>query len=204
MAHNDNPPDALMLAVQDSPKPERADAARNRKILLEAASRILRDKGISALSMESVAAAAGVGIGTVYRRFGDRSGLAYALVDETEREFQAAFISGPPPLGPGAPPGDRLRAYLHRHVDRLAEQAELLAMAENGTNRFRLGAYYVQRRHVSMLINEINPDLDNHYLADTLIAPLTGRLFLHQTVDQGMSIERIKAGLDQLLDGITS
>lgn len=204
MAHYDNPPGALMLAVQDSPKPERADAARNRKILLEAASRILRDEGTSALSMESVAAAAGVGIGTVYRRFGDRSGLAYALVDETERKFQAAFISGPPPLGPGAPPGDRLRAYLHRHVDRLAEQAELLAMAENGANRFRAGAYSVQRRHVSMLINEINPELDHHYLADALIAPLTGRLFLHQTVDQGMSSERIKAGLDQLLHGITS
>ena len=52
--------------------------------------------------MAEVAAAAGVGVGTLYRRFGDRSGLAYALIDERERAFQSAFIEGPSPLGPGA------------------------------------------------------------------------------------------------------
>ena len=54
--------------------------------------------------MEDVAHAACVGTGTLYRRFGDRAGLALALLDEQEREFQNALITGPPPLGPGAPP----------------------------------------------------------------------------------------------------
>ena len=40
--------------------------------------------------MDAVAEAAGVGKGTLYRRFGDRNGLAYAILDEREREFQEA------------------------------------------------------------------------------------------------------------------
>jgi AcrR family transcriptional regulator len=55
--------------------------------------------------MDAVAAEAGVGKGTLFRRFGDRAGLAVALLDERERDLQAAVLSGPPPLGPGAPPG---------------------------------------------------------------------------------------------------
>lgn len=193
----------VMLTLQDRPRPERADAARNRRILLDAATQILRRDGVTALSMETVASAAGVGIGTVYRRFGDRSGLAYALLDQHEQTLQADFMFGPPPVGPGAPPGERLHAFLHRSVDMLTEQAEILAMAESGTQHYRTGAYGVRRRHVTMLLHEINPELDTTYLADALLATLSGRLFLHQNTDEGMSTDRIKAGLDQLLRGIT-
>ncbi|NDL58447.1 TetR/AcrR family transcriptional regulator [Phytoactinopolyspora mesophila] len=194
---------SVSLTLQDRPRPERADAARNRRILLDAAARILRDDGVAALSMETVAAAAGVGIGTVYRRFGDRSGLAYALLDQHERTFQAGFMFGAPPLGPGAPAADRLHAFLHRCVDLLSEQAEILAMAESSSQHYQTGAYGVRRRHISMLLDEINPELDATYLADALLATLSGRLFLHQNTDDGMSADRIKSGLDQLLRGIT-
>ena len=54
--------------------------------------------------MDQVAAAAGVGKGTLFRRFGDKSGLAAALLDARERVLQEAVLFGPPPLGPGAPP----------------------------------------------------------------------------------------------------
>jgi len=47
-------------------------------------------------------AAAGVGKGTLIPRFGDRAGLAVALLDERERELQERILSGRPPLGPGA------------------------------------------------------------------------------------------------------
>ena len=55
--------------------------------------------------MEAVAAAAGVGKGTVFRRFGDRTGLVRALISDTEIEMQERMIRGAPPLGPGAPAG---------------------------------------------------------------------------------------------------
>src|SRR5437899_10306413 len=102
MARKDEAPAGRnLLPMVGQPPPERADAARNRRALLCAAQRILTESGVEGLSMDRVAAEACVGVGTVYRRFGDRSGLAYALLDETAPPFQESFLVGPPPLGPG-------------------------------------------------------------------------------------------------------
>ncbi|WP_159062424.1 TetR/AcrR family transcriptional regulator, partial [Streptomyces caniscabiei] len=100
----------LTPTATDQPR-LRADAARNRTRLLEVAARLAAECGAANLTMEAVATAAEVGKGTVFRRFGDRFGLMVALLDHQERELQAAFLSGPPPLGPEAPPVDRLRAF---------------------------------------------------------------------------------------------
>src|SRR6476620_1660716 len=95
--------------LQPDPNPrERADAARNRERILVAAGELVAESGIEAVSMEDVARAACVGTGTLYRRFGDRAGLADALLDEQTREFQNELIAGPPPLGPGAGASERL------------------------------------------------------------------------------------------------
>jgi AcrR family transcriptional regulator len=67
---------------------ERADAAPSRRALLAAAREILAESGVAALSMDCVAARAGVGVGTVYRRFADRAGLAFALLNNEEEAFQ--------------------------------------------------------------------------------------------------------------------
>src|SRR4051812_40024312 len=66
---------------------ERADAARNRLKVLAAAERLFAAQGVGAVSMDEVATVAGVGKGTLYRRFGDKSGLAAALLDEREAEL---------------------------------------------------------------------------------------------------------------------
>jgi hypothetical protein len=84
--------------------PERSDAARNRRALLDAAAELIAESGPATLTMEGVARRAGVGKGTVFRRFGSRAGLMLALLDHSEHQLQAAFIAGPPPLGPRADP----------------------------------------------------------------------------------------------------
>ena len=88
------------LTVTDSAPPERGDAARNRVLLLDAARRLIADRGTDAVTMDDVAAAAGVGKGTLFRRFGSRAGLMIVLLDEDEKVEQQAFMFGPPPLGP--------------------------------------------------------------------------------------------------------
>lgn len=62
-------------------RPLRADAERNRLRILAAASRVFAERGLDA-SLDDVAAAAEVGVGTVYRRFGDKERLIEALVEE--------------------------------------------------------------------------------------------------------------------------
>ena len=95
-----------------TPPRERADAARNRRRILDAAAALFAELGVDGVSLDAVAAAAGVGKGTVFRRFGDKSGLAAALLDERERELQAALLSGPPPLGSGCA-ARRARRRIH-------------------------------------------------------------------------------------------
>ncbi|MGH7458926.1 MAG: TetR/AcrR family transcriptional regulator [Longimicrobiaceae bacterium] len=192
----------IRLPVFGEVSPERADAARNRRRILEAAERLVAEQGVEGLCVSDVAEAAGVGVGTLYRRFGNRAGLAYALLDERTREFQAAFLSGPAPLGPGASPVERVRAFVHGYVDYLLEaHIELILMAETASPgvRYHSGAYQFHRAHVSILIREVHPDADTEYLAEALLAPLAADLYVHQRREQGMNIGRIKAGLDQLL-----
>ena len=63
---------------------ERGDAARNRRLLLDAARTLIAERGPDAVSTDDIAAAAGVGKGTLFRRFGSRAGLMLELLDEDE------------------------------------------------------------------------------------------------------------------------
>ena len=105
-----------LLPMFDQPPRERSDAARNREALLAAAALLVEDHGVDAVTMDSVAAAAGVGKGTVFRRFDSREGLMAALLNRSETEWQGLVISGPPPLGPGAPAIERLHAFGHSRM----------------------------------------------------------------------------------------
>ncbi|WP_078294351.1 TetR/AcrR family transcriptional regulator [Mycobacterium sp. D16R24] len=114
----------LSVDLAQNPTRERAVATRNRVRLLEAARQILDEVGPDNMSMDAVANAAGVGKGTLFRRFGSRTGLLLALLDHEEHIEQQAFMFGPAPLGPDAPPLTRLiafgrarLAFLERHLD---------------------------------------------------------------------------------------
>src|SRR5687768_10383657 len=96
---------------------ERADAARNRQRILAAAVRLFDRHGVDAVSLDRVAREAGVSKATLFRRFGDRQALFLALIDEHERALQDAILTGPPPLGPGAPAPERLHAFLAELLD---------------------------------------------------------------------------------------
>jgi AcrR family transcriptional regulator len=183
---------------------ERADAARNRRALLVAAHAILVKHGIDALSMDAVAAEAGVGTGTVYRRFTDRSGLAFALLDDTERRFQAAFMTGPAPLGPCAPPAVRIRAFMHAQLDRLETDAELLAMAaaRSPVTRYTSAPYLTARLHLVGLLTAVGTSTDPGYLADALLALVQPGLFLYQRHSLHLGLARLKDRIDHLLAAV--
>src|SRR4051812_21897022 len=100
-----------LLPLLEDVAPERRDAARNREALLVAARELVDHCGIDGVTTDAVAVRAGVGKGTVFRRFGSREGLMAALLDFSETEWQASVISGPAPLRPGAPAMERLLAF---------------------------------------------------------------------------------------------
>ena len=70
-----------MTNVPASTRPLRADAARNRQALIDAAYDAFRRGGVSA-SLDDIAKSAGVGPGTLYRHFPHRDELVLAVIDE--------------------------------------------------------------------------------------------------------------------------
>ena len=201
-------PDEL-LVLRRSPPRERADAARNRTAVLDAAAALFRAHGVEGISMDAVAAAAGVGKGTLFRRFGDRAGLAVALLDERERRLQEAILFGPAPLGPGpgapAPPPDRrLLAFIDAYLDYVLEHLDLVRMSETGSPgaRYRIGAYRFWHRHVALLLAAARPRRDADADAHTLLAALAAE-HLHAVVPE-LGAGRVRAATLAMTAALTS
>ncbi|MEU0539263.1 helix-turn-helix domain-containing protein [Nocardia sp. NPDC005978] len=181
----------LVLPLADGEPVERADAARNRRLLLDAAAELVQTHGADALTMDALAKHAGVGKGTVFRRFGNRAGLMYALLDESDRKLQAAYMFGPPPLGPGAPPLDRLIAYGRARLSFTEIEGDVLRAATDQPKKFQGAPYAVTKTHVSMLLRQAGTDGEISLLADSLLAPLEAALVLHQMRVLGFTREQV-------------
>ncbi len=182
---------------------ERADAARNRQKILAAAEELIAARGVEGVSMDDVARAACVGKGTLYRRFGDRAGLARALLDEREGAFQEDCIRGPAPIGPGAPAGERLLAFGHGYFDLLETHGHLLTMSEWGiASRYQAPPYAFYRVHLAVLIAEAMPGADTDVLSEALMAFLAAGLFGHLRRERGITLGRLKQGWEVLVGGM--
>ena len=190
------------LPLADGEQRERADAQRNREKVLCAAERLFRRRGVENVSMDAIAAEAGVGKGTLFRRFGDRAGLALALLEEHTAAIQEGMIRGPAPLGPGAPPKERLAAMARAQLALLEEHHELMAAADMGRSgaRFSKGPYVFLRVHATMLIREADPLADAELIADILLAPLAADSFFYWRTVREFDVERIAAAFDMLLE----
>ncbi|GAB3117473.1 TetR/AcrR family transcriptional regulator [Janibacter alkaliphilus] len=175
---------------------ERSDAAANRARILASAAVLSDQRGLANLRMDEVAEHAGVGVGTIYRRFGDRSGLILALVDHSEVEFQQAFLFGPPPLGPGADPLARIRAFVRAFVDRVVLRGEALLVAETSAPFGRFSrAYGLHHTHLASQIAAADPEADAAWLADAVLAAMSAELVQYQLDERRWTAERIVDGV---------
>jgi AcrR family transcriptional regulator len=185
--------------------PERADAARNRRKVLAAAEELFAARGVEAVSMDDVAAAAGVGKGTLYRRFGDKSGLASALLDEREAQLQQDLLGGPPPLGPGGDPVDRLAAFVDAYLGFVIAHLDLVGMSQTASPgaRLRIGSHRLWVRHCHMLLAEATaPDPDVR--ADVLLAALTAEQVRHWTRTEQRAPTELRNSLTRLAQALAS
>jgi len=188
-----------------SEQSERADAARNRRKVLEAASRLFACHGAANVSMDQIAAAAGVGKGTLFRRFGDRASLARAVLGANETALQEQLIRGPAPLGPGAPPRERLIAFGRAYIDFLDRHRDLMAVAELGGTtggRFASPPYAFYRTHVRLLLEQAAVDGPLDFLADVLLAPLSAAAYCYQRELRELSADQLKDAYEDLIERI--
>jgi AcrR family transcriptional regulator len=210
--HSDNPCDdpmadlpSWMDARAEAMRDERRDAAENRERILAAARVLFAERGVDAVTMQEIARTAGVGQGTLYRRYPHKGALCEALLDENFAEFYAEAEAGI-----GATESrtalDRLEFLLTRLVAYIEQKGPLLGGvvdAFSGDRRcevYRSPMYVWLHGSVAALLrqaeaaNEIRP-LDIDYTADALLAPFNVELYLFQREERGFSQERIIASL---------
>ncbi|WP_256356358.1 TetR/AcrR family transcriptional regulator [Streptomyces sp. PKU-EA00015] len=154
--------------------------------MLATARAMVAELGVEKVTMDGLAERSGLGKGTVYRRFGTRAGIFHALLDEDEHAFQEQVPSGPPPLGPGAAPVDRLIAYGRARPAHLAGHLAIVRASLDRNQPVPAGAAAtLTRMHIRMLLGLARPgvaDLDS--LAMQLTAALEGPVMLYLSAPQ--------------------
>jgi AcrR family transcriptional regulator len=181
----------MALPVTDSGPPERGDAARNRALLLEAARRLIAERGADAVTTDDIAAAAGVGKGTLFRRFGSRAGLMIVLLDEDEKVQQQAFMFGPPPLGPGAPPLDRLLAYGRDRLQFVNAHHALLSDANRDPQMRFNEPMMLHHRHIRVVLEDAGTTGDLDAQAFALLALLDADYVQRKLTERGQTLEQL-------------
>ncbi|WP_026328094.1 TetR/AcrR family transcriptional regulator [Streptomyces sulphureus] len=175
----------------------RKDAARNREAVLAAADTLFAHcESPEEVTMADVAAAAGVGKGTLFRAFGDRTGLLRALYAQRLEPTRAAVESGPPPLGPDTPPLQRVPALLDAALCFKFENRHLaLALEETGsTSPYQAGHYARWHALLRDALAQIPDVPDADFAAHALLAAVRADLVEHLAA-QGMRREVLRARL---------
>ncbi|MFI2378118.1 TetR/AcrR family transcriptional regulator [Streptomyces sp. NPDC018964] len=180
----------------------RKDAARNRAALLAAADDLFaRCDSPEDITMSDVAAAAGVGKGTLFRAFGDRTALITALYAARLEPLEAAVSHGPPPLGPGTPPAGRVPALLdallcfkldHRHL--------MLALEGAGSGSPYRAEHYGRWHELLRSALAGVPGLaDPGFTAHALLAAVRADLVEHLAGDCGTDRDELRSRLQEFV-----
>ncbi|OAN40096.1 TetR/AcrR family transcriptional regulator [Mycolicibacterium iranicum] len=180
-----------VLPAGDPGPPERGDAARNRALLLDAARRLVDERGADSVTTDDIAVAAGVGKGTLFRRFGSRAGLMIVLLDEDEKVQQQAFLFGPPPLGPGAPPLQRLLAYGRERLKFVDTHRELLSDVGRDPQMRYNAPMMLHHSHIRLLLEAAGTTGDLDTQATALLSLLDADYVHHQLTDRGRTLTEL-------------
>jgi AcrR family transcriptional regulator len=186
-------PESDLPVAGQAPR-RRADAQRNHERVLCTARRLFAERGPQHVSMDLIAAEAGVGKGTIFRAFGDKSGLVGTILGEDESLLQDALIRGPAPLGPGSPPLARIIAFGEAYMAFLESHLDLMLASELGLGvRFAKGPFQLYRTHVVLLVREAigDSEVDADYTADVLLAPLAADFFAYQRRRRERSLDEL-------------
>lgn len=189
---------------------ERRDAAAHRRRVLAAARTLFAQQGIERVSMHQIAQAAGVGQGTLYRRYAHKGLLCTAILSEDIHLFQRQVQTTLEEVGERVSALARLQTLLDQLLQFTEANAPLLSAiadgpgSERGQSQYQSPLYQWLRQVVLLLLQraverqEISAgDLD--YRADLVLLPLSIDFYRYQRQRPGFTVTRIAAGLSQFL-----
>ncbi|MBN8634867.1 MAG: TetR/AcrR family transcriptional regulator [Anaerolineae bacterium] len=184
------------IQILAEPRPTRADAVKNRELLILAARDLIAEKGVEAVTTAMVAARAGVGKGTLYRHFPNgMSEVCQALLDECQRHLQDRALRR---FRAGGDPVDHLVWFMEEALRFVDERRPMLVTME-GVPGLAHPAHWWWMQTIRGLLGQINPQLDLDYAADALYVMLDPRTVQFQRETRGYSLERMITALIEVV-----
>ena len=201
---------------------ERRDAAEHRQRILEVARHLFAEHGIDAVSMHQIAMAAGIGQGTLYRRYAHKGELCMDLLHEHYERFVEEIASLLASTA-ASPALERLESVLAKIVALLEEQGAMLGlvagteMRDGWCNESDISRHIsYQRTPLYLWLHELFAgllteavergelaSLDVSYTVDTILAALHPAFYRFQRQERGFTSERILQGLRHIyIDGL--
>lgn len=182
------------LIIVSDPRPTRADAVRNRDLILCTARRMFEEQGVESVTMSAIAQEADVGKGTLYRNFPDKFSLLQELLDHDQRQLQERSLEH---LRQGGQPTDNLFWFLENVLSFVWRKLDMLGGAE-GWMPLDFPAHYWWRQTIRGLIRQIAPTFDAEYLADVLYLMIDPRTILYQRDARHLDSDQIAASLKEI------
>ena len=217
MIMTENKENSISLTIVDAEnRTERRDAVENRAKILETAVSLFAEHGVNDVNMADIAKAAGVGKGTLYRRFANKGELCLALLDTQMRDFQDGMLSRMQQLSAdGTPKLEQLDQFIDALVYFTETHSPLLCVVQreglvptSEDARIQLPHFWQHMTITGLLKTavaegELSAAVDIDYAADALLAPLKADIFRFQRSVRGFSLERISAGLRMIVHGLS-
>lgn len=196
-------------------RPERADAAANRALVLQTAEQLFTEQGVAAVTMADIAQAAGIGKGTLYRRYASKAELSLALLDEQMAEFQNGMLGD---MRAMTARGESYLAQLRHYMTGLVVFADRHSplLCEVERSGLLLANDHPELPHlwhsltVAALLRaaqrqgEVDAALDVEVVAETLLAAVQVDTLRYQRQVRGFNSERIIDGLNSLIAALAA
>lgn len=208
-----NLPPVPLGNIEEDGRFERKDAAANRILILQTAEALFAERGVANVCMAEIAQAAGVGKGTLYRRYANKAELCLGLMDEQMTTFQNTMLAQFRSMSANSVPKmsqleffiDALVHFTDAHSPLLSEvQSAGLIHEGRSTEMPHFWQYMTVNGLFQAAINagEIPEGLDTEYLSDAILSPLMADIFRFQREVRGFSLARISEGLRILIAGL--
>ncbi|MFE5916512.1 TetR/AcrR family transcriptional regulator [Streptomyces sp. NPDC056468] len=183
----------------------RKDAARNRAAAFTAADTLFAEcRSPDEVTMADIAAAAGVGKGTLFRAFGDRTGLIHALVTARLEPLRVAVEEGPPPLGPDTPPLERVPALLDAVLCFKLDNRHLALALETSGSDSPYSTDHYDRWHALLrdLLERVPGLSGSDFTAHALLAATRADLVAYLAGQKAVPREELREQLTKFTAGV--
>jgi AcrR family transcriptional regulator len=178
---------------------ERADAARNRRAVLKAADELFADAADpGAVTMDDIARVAGVGKGTLFRRFGDRTNLIREVYAARIASLRSQIETGPSPLGPSTLPAERIEAIIDGIARVKLANLNLMTVLESSNSRvaeslFSSPNYKGVHSLLTDLITQYKKTTRASWIAHVLLGAVRADLLCHLIQVEKMTSRQVRS-----------